>query len=211
MGSLVSVVGVLVICYLVGAIPFGFLIGKFHGLDIRRHGSGNIGATNVRRVIGRDWSIACFVLDFLKGLLPVLMALHISGQASNLGWLPPLAAGATVAGHIWPLYLRFKGGKGVSTTLGALLALVPLAVISAIVVWLVIFKLTRYVSAASVCAAVILPLSAVLWRSVAETGVPAYTLGLLVVIAVIIILRHRGNIQRLLSGREHRFKGTDRT
>ena len=110
--------------YLIGSIPFGYLIGRFNGLDIRRHGSRNIGATNVRRVLGRDWGVVCFILDFLKGLLPVILFGQFLGAqtAVGVGWGEMFAVAGTIGGHIFPFTLNFKGGKGVATSLGAILA-----------------------------------------------------------------------------------------
>ncbi len=143
--------------YLVGAIPFGFLIGKMKGLDIRQHASGNTGATNLTRAAGRKWGILCFILDFGKGALPVLFAVMLSAEQELL-ILPELTAAAAVVGHVWPVYLRFKGGKGVATTLGALLILSPWAILVAALIWFVIFQSSRYVSLASMVAAVSLPI-----------------------------------------------------
>jgi glycerol-3-phosphate acyltransferase PlsY len=182
--------------YLVGSIPFGLLLGRANGIDIRKHGSGNIGATNVTRVLGRDWGICCFLLDFSKGLVPVLTAQWLT-DASSL--VPIVTAGAAVSGHIWPLYLRFKGGKGVASSIGALLALAFWQVMIAAVGWYVIFKLTRYVSVASMAAALLLPISTVAVRT------PPAAVLLLSVIALIVLVRHRENVIRLLEGRENRF------
>jgi len=198
---------VLVLSYLAGSIPWGFLIGKFNGLDIRFHGSGNIGATNVRRVLGRDWGIACFALDFLKGLLPVVLigarlgpALWLSADSGEI-----LAAVGTVVGHVWPVWLGFKGGKGVATTVGALLAVSWLAVVICLVTWVLVFFATRYVSVASLCAAVMLPIGHLVSGVVRRHAVLTPSLWLLVLLAALIIYRHRSNIQRLRAGTEYRF------
>lgn len=187
--------------YLIGATPWGLLLAKLNGVDIRQHGSGNIGATNVTRVLGRDWGMACFVLDFLKGLGPVLLARWVwpSGSA-----VPVVVALAAVVGHIWPVYLRFKGGKGVATSLGALAALAILNVVVAAVVWCVVFKATRYVSVASLAAAFMLPVSTLVTR-VIVAPVTRPTAVLLAVIAILVIVRHRTNIARLVAGQENRF------
>ena len=186
----------IVTAYAAGSIPFGFLLAKTNGIDIRTQGSGNIGATNLTRTLGRKWGITCFFLDFAKGLLPVIAAAAWSDSVP----VPVLAAGAAVAGHVWPVFLHFKGGKGMATSIGALLALAPWSVIMAVLVWGILFLLTRYVSLASLGAAVILPLSTVV---VHENTI---TIILLTVIAVVIIARHRSNIVRLLRGEEHRFQ-----
>lgn len=201
---------VLILSYLVGSIPWGYVIGRLNGLDIRRHGSGNIGATNVRRVLGRGWGIACFVLDFLKGLLPVLLIGAKLGDALSLTAEsgPILAAAGAVAGHVWPVWLGFKGGKGVATTIGALLAVSWLAVVICVGTWVVVFFLTRYVSVASLCAAAMLPVGhviAVLSGVTRDPTIGSPSLGLLLLLAALIICRHRSNIQRLRAGTEYRF------
>ena len=207
MGFAVSSLVVFVLSYLVGSIPWGFVIGRIKGLDIRSHGSGNIGATNVRRVLGRDWGLACLVLDFLKGLLPVLLigaklgvALSLAPESGRI-----LAAAGAVAGHVWPVWLGFKGGKGVATTIGALLAVSWLAVLIGVATWLIVYYSTRYVSLASICAAVMLPVGHVIAALVCQAAVFTSSLGLLVLLAALIIVRHRSNIQRLRAGTEYRF------
>ena len=154
---------VLILAYLVGGIPFGYLIGRAKGIDIRQHGSGNIGATNVLRTLGKPLGITCFALDFAKGLLPVLASRSVqsagaTGVAQTVSdLLPLLVVVATVAGHIWTPYLRFKGGKGIATSAGALTAVAPLPVLCALVVWGVTLAAGRMVGLASVCAAAALP------------------------------------------------------
>lgn len=191
---------VVVFSYVVGSTPWGLLIGKFNGLDIRRHGSGNIGATNVRRVLGRDWGVACFALDFLKGLIPVLIFRNWAGEGNEMPGL--LAAAATVCGHVFPFWLRFKGGKGVATTVGALVAVAFWPVIICLVAWVVMFYLSHYVSVASLVAAAVLPLAHLILRRSDAFGP---TLVLLIALAGLIVVRHRSNIRRLIEGTEHRF------
>ena len=122
-----SVIATVILSYLAGSIPFGFLIGKMKGIDIREHGSGNIGATNVTRVVGKWWGKGCFFCDFLKSALPVTLVIFLCRKgcfADPWGLLPSLAAFCAVAGHIFPVWLKFKGGKGISTAAGAVLAVV---------------------------------------------------------------------------------------
>ncbi len=198
---------VIALAYLCGSIPWGLLIGRLNGLDIRAQGSGNIGATNVRRVLGRNWGIACFILDFLKGLVPVLVCgslggrLPIGGESARL-----LAAAAAVSGHVFPVWLRFRGGKGVATTIGAVLAVAPWSVLVALAAWMVLFHTTRYVSVASLSAAVMLPLGYVAARGIRGRPCWTPTLVLLLVLATLIVLRHRTNIKRLCEGTENRFE-----
>ncbi len=196
--------------YLIGSIPFGYLIGRFKGIDIRTQGSGNIGATNVTRVIGKGWGRLCFALDLLKGAVPVIVA---SCLQKNLSWtshntgglLIVLTAFIVVIGHIYPIYLGFKGGKGVSTAAGAILALNPLAVVCAAAVWGGVFFASRYVSLASICAAVALPVAAWVLNRFAGISVSRPEMILLLVFALLTVVRHISNIKRLLNGTESRF------
>jgi glycerol-3-phosphate acyltransferase PlsY len=191
-----TLAGVL-LSYLIGAVPFALLLGKANGVDIRKKGSGNVGATNLTRNVGKAWGGLCFGLDFTKGLLPVLIFPVAFPDAHPS--LAVLCAIAAVAGHVYPVYLKFKGGKGVSTTLGALIALSPLAVIVAMAVWGVVFKVSRYVSVASISAAVALPIVALF---TCDTRWPKWAFLLL---AILIIYRHRSNISALKNGTENRF------
>ena len=192
--------------YLIGAIPFGYLIGRLHGIDIRKVGSGNIGATNVTRTVGKVQGKICFFLDFFKGALPVALVNSVFTQdTANLA----LAAGlAVILGHIFPIYLKFRGGKGVATAAGVALALAPYPLLCALLVWLVTFLTTRYVSLASIVAAAALPVAAALLLGLGlPTPVPlgASTLIFFTLIALLAILRHVSNIKRLLNGTESRF------
>lgn len=199
----------LLVSYLIGSIPTGYIIGKCKGMDIREHGSGNIGATNVTRVIGKWWGKACFLGDFLKGALPVILTSLLIKKGiltDSYGVLPSLAAFITVAGHVWPIYLKFKGGKGISTAAGAVLALNPPALLGAGLLWVILFLTSRYVSLASIFAALSLPLFAwgflkyKVWNC---TKAEMILFGLLALLAV---LRHISNIKRLLNGTESRFE-----
>ena len=207
-------VGVVGGAYLLGSVPFGYLIGRFNGLDIRKQGSGNIGATNVSRVVGKPWGVFCFVLDFLKGLLPVVASLvwtqRVTVSDGTTYLLPVLVGAAAVIGHIWPVFLSFKGGKGMATMIGVSLALAPLPVLIGVAGWLVVFKIGRIVSLASIVAAILMPLSGLALflcgirpASLASLNEPV--LVLMAVLAVIVVAKHRSNIVRLLQGTEHRF------
>ena len=196
--------------YLVGAIPFGLIIGKLNGVDIRTVGSGNIGATNVTRAVGKTAGKVCFFLDFLKGALPVLAAQLIY---PGVHWLALVCGGAAVIGHIFPVYLKFKGGKGIATAAGGAFAIAPLPLIVALALWGIVFEISRYVSLASIVAAAALPLSALVLRlTVDPVTAPWYlrvktiTVIAFAVIGVLAIFRHRSNIQRLLNGTESRFE-----
>ncbi len=182
--------------YLIGSIPTGLLLGKAYGIDVRNEGSGNIGATNLYRTVGRKVGIITLIGDCLKGLLPVLLVKFSALPPEFAAWVG-LAA---FCGHVFSLFLKFKGGKGVATALGVFLALSPQAVAVAIGLFAVVMFLWRYVSLGSICAAAAMP-PAVFFLG-GNNNVTAVT----VAIAVIVIIRHRENIKRLLSGTENKFK-----
>jgi glycerol-3-phosphate acyltransferase PlsY len=205
--------------YLIGAIPSGVIIARAHGKDLRAIGSGNIGATNVARALGRKWGYICFVLDVLKGLAPMLafraaVLPHIGASASDplalACWL--LAGIAAILGHVFPIYLGFKGGKAVSTSFGVALGLWPYFTISALIalaVWLVVVLAWRYISLASICASVAFPVALVLGILVLPAWKPANLWPLLIaaiIMPILIILRHRQNIQKLLAGTESKIR-----
>ncbi|NOZ19477.1 MAG: glycerol-3-phosphate 1-O-acyltransferase PlsY [Planctomycetes bacterium] len=209
-GLVISIVGV-VVSYLLGAIPFGFIIAKvFRGVDVRAHGSGNIGATNVGRVLGRKWGLLALVLDIAKGFGPAALAAFALGEFSIGGACPStavtLCGAAAICGHIWPIYLRFKGGKGVATSCGVLLYLEPVGTLAAVAVWVVAVLIWRYVSLGSILAATVLVVY-VLTMSPRRGGnaVPLIVFGILM--AALVIIRHRSNIGRLLNGTENRVGG----
>lgn len=199
--------------YLSGSIPFGLLISRLHGRDVRREGSGNIGATNVGRVLGRKWGALCFVLDVLKGLIPVLAAGFHLGYAGrwNLrtdeAWHWLAVAAAAVLGHMFPPWLGFRGGKGVATSLGTLLGAWPLLTVPGLLAaatWAIVAGLSRYVSLASMTAAIALPLYilllALLRRQPCRDLIPFLLVtGLL---AILVLVRHQANIRRLITGTE---------
>ena len=194
--------------YLLGSIPFGYLVGKIGGIDIRKTGSGNIGATNVVRVLGKRYGYPVFVLDFLKGFGAVKISISIATDAWP-EWGSPeifgvLAAVASVIGHSFPLWLKFRGGKGVATSAGALFGLMPLATLIAAVIWLLVFCFTRYVSVASLVAAVAVPLVILIMTRLNQIQGNALfysSLG----IAAVVVWRHRSNFSRLMRGSESRF------
>ena len=200
--------------YLFGSLPWAFILGKINGIDIREHGSGNVGATNVRRTLGKKWAILCFFLDFMKGFLPILI-LNILTSGKLIKEAPfgvVIIAAASVAGHMWPIFLKFKGGKGISTIAGILLAVAPLSLLVGGITWAVVFYSTRYVSLASIAGAVILPVSAFLFSHFSiGNKIPMPSLIMLTALALLAILRHKSNIQRLLNGTENRFIKKDKT
>ena len=224
-----------VIGYLLGSIPFGYFVGRRHGIDIRQHGSGNIGATNVVRVLGKRPGYTVFLCDMLKGVLAVRVVLplaqallaravdhganvdgminvtpvdspqqyaaYLQGAAVPAGIVAALAC---ILGHNFPVWLRFRGGKGVATTVGVLLGLMPVSLLISAVVWIAVFYSLRYVSLASLLAAAALPVS-VWFFKVRPTGGnwPLFYFSLLA--TALIFWRHRANIRRLLDGTEARF------
>jgi acyl phosphate:glycerol-3-phosphate acyltransferase len=185
--------------YLLGGFPTSYLAGRvLRGIDLRDHGSGNLGATNAFRVLGWRAATPIFIVDILKGFLPTYLFPAIDGSAA---WAWALAYGAAaILGHVFSVYVGFRGGKGVATGAGVFLALAPVAVAFGLAVWLTVVLLTGYVSVASIAAAALLPPLAAL------TGAPREVVGLAVVLAVFIILAHRANIGRLRRGKEHRFR-----
>ncbi len=194
--------------YLLGSIPFGYLAGRIGGIDIRKCGSGNVGATNVMRTLGKSYGYPVFVADFLKGFGAVKMSLLIATRVQS-EWNSPemfgiLAAISSVIGHSFPVWLRFKGGKGVATSAGALFALAPVAALIGAAIWILTFWLTRYVSVASVAAAAALPLIILITTWLSEHGGKSLFYSS-VCLAAVVIWRHRSNLSRLIRGTEPRF------
>ncbi len=189
----------LLVSYLLGAVPFGLVMCRvIKGVDLREVGSGNIGATNAMRVLGPPLGVVAFLLDFGKGYVPA--ALLGGGEPE---W-QVLCGAAAVCGHVWPVYLRFRGGKAVATGCGAIVAIDPLIFVGATAVWLVILLVTGYVSLASIAMGIAFPATA-LWRDQPVSvilGTGALTL--------LIVIRHRSNLARLLAGTETRTRLWDK-
>jgi acyl phosphate:glycerol-3-phosphate acyltransferase len=200
---------ILIASYLLGSIPAGYLAGSLAGVDIREVGSGNIGATNVTRVLGRRYGYPVFAVDFLKGLAAVRLSIFLAHQTEFAGksieLMGIVAAVACVVGHAFPIWLQFKGGKGVATSAGALFGLMPLAAVIGVLIWFIAFKLTRYVSVASITAAIALPIVIFIMisRGQADRQVLFY---FSICLAALVILRHRSNLKRLMDGTESRFQ-----
>ena len=228
--------------FLLGSIPFGLLIAKAKGIDIRQHGSGNIGATNVLRVVGKKYGITCLLLDALKGFIPVFLAVNlirIAGRHQQLqidgleSWAVVMPAGkamlvqslqiltglAAILGHNYSPWVGFRGGKGIATSAGVIIGLAPAVIVLLIIVWGVVFAISRYVSLASIVAAACLPVIVhmgsrfhhvnndkslpTLWEA-GTWNKPLLIFS--IVIAILAIWKHRGNIQRLRQGTENRFQ-----
>ncbi len=190
----------LLLSYLVGAIPFGLLLSRGRGVDIRRQGSGNIGATNVARLLGRKLGILTLVLDVLKGFVPIWLADHFIAPGSQHNLVVALCGAATVLGHMFPVYLGFRGGKGVATGLGVFLFLEPLAVLYSLLVFVTAVVLSGFVSLGSLLASFSFPL----WLFL--LGAPAWTLWLAAFVVLLIWIKHHENIRRLLAGTEKSWK-----
>jgi glycerol-3-phosphate acyltransferase PlsY len=202
MTGIINIIIIVVLSYLIGSIPTAFLFGKIlKGIDIRQHGSGNVGATNAFRILGKGPGTAVLVIDMLKGFLPVVFL---------AGWLHPgvegsiAAAVGAVCGHNWTCFLAFRGGKGVATSVGVLMGLtaalpaVRWPVGLCLLTWVACFLSTGYISAASISAAIVLPVMMVVFVS------PFSVTLLSILFCILVILRHRPNIQRLLTGQENR-------
>lgn len=199
----------LLLTYLLGSVPFGFLAGKLNGIDLREHGSKNIGATNTIRVLGKKWGIPVFFCDMLKGLLPVLLMKQHLGvditdcTTAQMGWLIGTLM-AAVLGHTFTCFLKFKGGKGIATALGALIAFSPFIAGVALVVWLTCMVCTRYVSLSSILAAVGVE-AAIVYQCAGDgavNGADAVAMGFISLLVVLVIVKHRSNVTRILNGTE---------
>jgi acyl phosphate:glycerol-3-phosphate acyltransferase len=217
------------IAFLCGSIPFGWIFGKCKGIDIRQHGSGNIGATNVWRVLGKSCGIPCFLLDVLKGLVPTIIGISLlrytgmknpamlAAFDSQAEMHPMLTAQiaqvitglCAILGHNYSPWVNFKGGKGIATSAGVLIALMPAAVLILVIIWSLVFYFSRYVSLASIIAAAALPFLSLLGSfvhgKIADGTWNKPLLAFSLLIAVLAIGKHRSNIQRLRLGTENRF------
>lgn len=191
--------------YLVGSIPFGLIAGKLNGVDIREHGSGNIGATNALRVLGKPVGYTVLTFDILKGLLPTLLARLLLEGDSLL--IPVLTSVATILGHNFPVWLKFKGGKGIATSAGVILPLDPITCLSAVTIWIVSFFVTRIVSIGSLAAALSLPIVHSIQRLVdGEWSRQLPVLIMLIGAWLLATWRHKKNIVGLLNGTENKFE-----
>lgn len=192
-----AAVAMIGLAYLLGSIPTGFILGSWAGIDVRKHGSGNVGATNVARVLGKRQGVYTLIADAAKGFIPVFIAMQVEFPTT----VTALIGMAAFMGHLFPVFLKFKGGKGVATALGVIAALAPLATLTPLALFAAVMAASRRVSLSSMIAAVAAPV--VFWclsyhPAIVATGA---------LLAVMIILRHRSNIQRLLAGTEPKFGG----
>jgi acyl phosphate:glycerol-3-phosphate acyltransferase len=193
--------------YLIGSFPSGYIVGRFNGVDLRKEGSGNIGATNALRVLGKKWGYIVFAADIFKGWLSVTLAYALASRFApdHVVLAAVLAAVFVVLGHNFPVWLGFKGGKGIATSAGILIALFPILVfLCALVVWLGFFYTTRYVSVASILAAISLSVSTTV---LALFGKCDWLLvGVALLMTGLAIWRHKSNIERLIAGTEKKFE-----
>lgn len=203
----------LIVAYLIGSIPFGYLAGRLNGIDLREHGSHNIGATNATRVLGRKWGIPVFICDFLKGYIPLVVAMHLIAGADKgvaqyspgeMGWCLGVMA-ALVLGHTFTCYLKFRGGKGVATMAGCLVAFLPAVAGIAILVFVGMMAITRYVSLSCLTAGAVMVIAAAwIFRTNDGQMLPAewIALSVLALIFLLVLWKHRGNISRIYHGTE---------
>lgn len=191
--------------YLLGSIPTGFLVARARGVDIRTVGSKNMGATNVFRVLGKGPGIFVLVADAAKGWGAIALTRYlIQSHYADGGELPavgaPIVAGLfAILGHIYTCWLKFKGGKGIATSAGVMVALVPWALLASLVIWLIAFGVTRYVSVASIAGSGVLPVAT--WLTMHDLTLT----GITSLVATLVIYKHKGNVQRLRNGTENRF------
>ena len=202
----------IIAAYLLGSVPFGLVLATARGVDLRSIGSGNIGATNVTRALGRGWGYLCFALDCLKGLVPMLVAMQFVEEVTvGVLWLWFGVGYAAVLGHVFPLYLKFKGGKGVSTSLGVVVGLYPYMTVCGLIafaIWGACLLIWRRVSLASIVAVVVFPIILIAaivvlpdWRFSVLWPLLVVAVGLM----VLVLVRHVGNIKRLLAGSERKI------
>ena len=206
---MITLLAIIVVSYFIGSIPFGYLVARLRGIDVRKHGSGNIGATNVFRTLGPKWGITVFFCDAGKGVAAVLLAKHFQIILSDGFPVPAVAGGILAAilciiGHSFPIWLGFKGGKGVATSAGVMCGLLPLSSLIGFLVWCLVFFVTRYVSIASMVSACALALSVLVIPANPSERWPLFALASVAVL--LIFWRHRSNIERLRNGTEHRWE-----
>ncbi len=224
MNSPLHIILLMLGAYLVGSIPVGLIVSRLKGVDIRRHGSGNPGATNVGRVLGRKWGLMVFVIDVLKGALSTIGAglLHTmlsdapdQSDPVSRDFILIGAGLCCVVGNLAPVFAGFKGGKGVATSLGVVLGIYPyltLPALAAFFVWAIVVKLSGYISLGSIIAALSLPLTFVGFAGLSDWTLADHypILGMTLIMVVLVFVRHRANIKRLLSGTENRIGGGSR-
>lgn len=218
MVEMLKLVLIIVLSYLLGAFPSAVLISKkFFGFDIREKGSGNMGSTNAFRILGWKWGLTVQILDILKGVLAVVLVANLLGRDIHIPnatffedfTLIKIIAGiSAVIGHIWSVFVGFKGGKGINTAAGMLIGIAPIDVSIALGIFVLAFSISGYVSLGSLAAAFSLPSSLILRYNLFHVNIPGYQLlvGFTLVLFVLIVFTHRANIKRLLTGKESKFQ-----
>lgn len=197
--KILIIISSFIVSYFFAGIPFGYIVGKIKGIDIRKSGSGNIGATNVFRVIGKKEGIFVFIMDFLKGIIPVLFFKRFGTDEGIIAFV------GVFLGHTFTPYLKFKGGKGIATGFGGLVALLPLTSLSLLIIWLIVFITTGFVSLASITAAFLFPYLYIFSTYIFGDRLKISLLVLSIIISLLVIFLHRSNIKRLIKKEEHRF------
>ncbi len=204
-----SLIIVILTGYILGSLPFSFWLGRLKGVDLRNIGSGNIGATNLARALGARWGLLAFLLDMGKGFIAVFLAGYIStfftDNIVSVTLLQIIGGIASIIGHNWSIWLKFKGGKGVATSAGVFFGLAPIPLLLALAMWLVVFALFRYVSLASIISSISLPLY--MWYKKVDSSIIIFGC----IVCILIIIRHRPNIIRLIKGKENRFSNRPKT
>ncbi|MHB2156326.1 glycerol-3-phosphate 1-O-acyltransferase PlsY [Calditrichota bacterium GD2] len=203
-----DLIGLILISYLLGSFPTAIIAGRLlKKIDIREHGSGNAGATNVFRVLGWKAALAVLFIDMIKGFVPVFyLAPAFSSSPDQVIYFQLIGAIAAILGHMYTVFAGFKGGKGVGTSAGAFLGLAPLPLLLALLTFIVVVSLTRYVSLGSLIASLVFVVILMLQRFAFQMEIPAVLLGISVVIVALIWYAHRSNIKRLLQGNENRIE-----
>ena len=217
MVEMLQLVLIIALSYLLGAFPSAVIISKkFFGFDIREKGSGNMGSTNAFRVLGWKWGVAVQILDILKGVLAVVVVANLLGTGVHIPnatffedlTLIKIIAGITaVCGHIWSVFVGFKGGKGINTAAGMLIGIAPIDVSIAIGIFLIALIFSGYVSLGSIAAAFSLPSSLIVRYNLFHVNIPGYQLllGFTILLCILIVFTHRANIKRLINGQENKF------
>ena len=194
----------LLLSYLLGSVLGSLLLGRLRGVDVRQHGSGNAGATNALRVLGRGMAVAVLAIDAGKGIVAVTLIPALPfGPGPELSWVPILCAFAVVLGHVYPVFHGFKGGKGAATLIGVVLGLMPMGAAWVFATWLLVLVLTGYVGLATLCAAVVAPIYV---AAVVPDGLASPLGAFALIMGAFVFYTHRENIRRLLGGNENRFE-----
>ncbi|MBU2530794.1 MAG: glycerol-3-phosphate 1-O-acyltransferase PlsY [Elusimicrobia bacterium] len=195
-----EITSLMIISYVFGGIPTGYVLGKYlKGIDIREYGSGNPGTANVYRTLGKWAGITTFIVDFLKGFLPTMLAMGFYLRAGHW-WIPVIAGAIAIAGHIWTPFLNFKGGKGVATSAGVFAAIMPLPVLGAIIVFTITVAITKHISVGSMAGSIVLPFLSYYLKSYPPLSLMA------LIVCALIFYTHIPNIRRIISGKELSYK-----